>query len=61
MVMFHHEIPYALALERGRVQAAILAQLTADADTIAAIDPARMDALVHERLEPLPHPHATAV
>ena len=25
MVMFHHEIPYALALERGKVQAAILA------------------------------------
>jgi kynurenine 3-monooxygenase len=56
MVMFHHEIPYALALERGKVQAAILAQLTADADTLAAIDPARMDALVQEQLAPLPVP-----
>jgi len=56
MVMFHHEIPYALALERGKVQAAILAQLTADADSLAAIDPARMDALVQQQLEPLPVP-----
>jgi hypothetical protein len=56
MVMFHHEIPYAMALERGKVQAAILAQLTADADTLAAIDPVRMDAMVLELLEPLPSP-----
>ena len=28
MVMFHDEIPYAVALERGRIQNKILAQLT---------------------------------
>jgi kynurenine 3-monooxygenase len=61
MVMFHHEIPYALALERGKVQASILAQLTADADTLAAIDPGRMDALVQESLAPLPNPRAIEV
>jgi kynurenine 3-monooxygenase len=54
MVMFHHEIPYALAFERGKVQAGILEQLTADAATLADIAPERMDALVRERLEPLP-------
>jgi kynurenine 3-monooxygenase len=30
MVMFHHEIPYAVAYERGAVQAAILQELTHD-------------------------------
>ncbi len=30
MVMFHHEIPYRVAFERGRVQADVLARLTAD-------------------------------
>ena len=29
MVMFHHEIPYRMALERGAVQAQMLAELTA--------------------------------
>jgi kynurenine 3-monooxygenase len=54
MVMFHHEIPYRVAYERGRVQDAVLASLTADADSVAGIPTAQMDALVTERLEPLP-------
>jgi kynurenine 3-monooxygenase len=29
MVMFHHEIPYRTALERGAIQAQLLAELTA--------------------------------
>ena len=31
MVMFHHEIPYRIALERGAIQAQLLAELTAGA------------------------------
>jgi kynurenine 3-monooxygenase len=53
MVMFHHEIPYRVALERGRIQAEVLASLTRDADTLAAVPVERMDALVLERLAPL--------
>ena len=33
MVMFHHEIPYAMAYERGQIQQAILDELTQSADT----------------------------
>jgi kynurenine 3-monooxygenase len=54
MVMFHHDIPYRVALERGRVQAGVLARLTATAETMADIPAAGMDALVTELLEPLP-------
>ena len=32
MVMFHDEIPYAVAYERGRIQNEILAQLTRNAE-----------------------------
>jgi kynurenine 3-monooxygenase len=53
MVMFHHEIPYAVARERGEIQAGILASLTEHVDSIASISPDRMDAVVREHLEPL--------
>ncbi len=53
MVMFHHEIPYRVAYERGATQQGILEELTRDADALEAIDPARMEALVSERLTPL--------
>jgi kynurenine 3-monooxygenase len=56
MVMFHHEIPYRVAFERGRVQAEVLARLTAGADSLAEIPVAQMDALVTELLEPLAVP-----
>jgi kynurenine 3-monooxygenase len=56
MVMFHHEIPYRVAFERGRVQAEVLARLTAGADSLADIPVAQMDALVTELLEPLAVP-----
>jgi len=36
--MFHHEIPYLLALERGAVQARLLARLTAGRTNLAQID-----------------------
>jgi kynurenine 3-monooxygenase len=38
MVMFHPEIPYAEAQRRGALQARILNELTASADSLAAVD-----------------------
>ena len=38
MVMFHHDIPYSTALSRGRIQSAILDQLTTNATTLADVD-----------------------
>ncbi len=54
MVMFHHDIPYLMAYERGRVQAQILARLTEHATSLDEIPVSQMDALVHELLDPLP-------
>jgi kynurenine 3-monooxygenase len=54
MVMFHHEIPYQNALERGAVQTSLLAELTAGAvSRLADIDFARADHLIRARLAPL--------
>jgi kynurenine 3-monooxygenase len=54
MVMFHHEIPYRTALERGAVQAQLLAELTAGAAaTLADIDFERAEREIHARLAPL--------
>jgi kynurenine 3-monooxygenase len=53
MVMFHHDIPYRVAYERGQVQTQILVRLTADVTSLAEIPTARMDAMVQELLEPL--------
>jgi kynurenine 3-monooxygenase len=51
MVMFHHEIPYKIALERGALQAQLLAELTAGpASSLADIDFARADTEVRARL-----------
>jgi len=38
MVMFHHEIPYTVAYERGRVQAQILDELTRNVEQLNQID-----------------------
>jgi kynurenine 3-monooxygenase len=54
MVMFHAEIPYSEAQSRGALQARLLDELTGDARTLDEIDFARAEALVSERLEPLP-------
>jgi len=54
MVMFHHEIPYSVAFERGRVQGELLTRLTQGADSLAGIPVAQMDALVTGMLDPLP-------
>jgi kynurenine 3-monooxygenase len=53
MVTFHHEIPYAVARERGVVQAQILESLTRQAASLAEVDFAAAERLVHERLAPL--------
>ena len=53
MVMFHDEIPYAIAKERGEQQQALLEELTKNADTMAEIDLDAAAALVKERLPSL--------
>ncbi|HEY4444517.1 MAG TPA: NAD(P)/FAD-dependent oxidoreductase [Steroidobacteraceae bacterium] len=54
MVMFHHEIPYRTALERGTVQARILAELTAGTvSTLKDIDFVRAEQEIRARLAPL--------
>jgi kynurenine 3-monooxygenase len=50
MVMFHPEISYAEAQRRGAVQARILRELTAAADTVADVDFARATKLVESEL-----------
>jgi kynurenine 3-monooxygenase len=53
MVMFHHEIPYAVAYQRGRVQATLLEELTADATQLADVDMTIAGSLVERRLDPI--------
>jgi kynurenine 3-monooxygenase len=54
MVMFHHEIPYQTALQRGTVQAELLAELTAGAaSTLSDIDFERAERKIRARLAPL--------
>jgi len=54
MVMFHDDIPYSVALSRGRIQAAILDSLTATATTLADIDYDRAAASITQQLPALP-------
>jgi kynurenine 3-monooxygenase len=51
MVMFHPEIPYARALERGAIQARLLEEL--DPGESGEPDLARAERLIRERLPPL--------
>jgi kynurenine 3-monooxygenase len=53
MVMFHDEIPYAVAKERGAVQQELLEALTVSAETMADIDLEAAARLVESRLPPL--------
>jgi kynurenine 3-monooxygenase len=50
MVMFHHEIPYQTAQERGRVQGQILADLTRGTNSLADVDYARAERLLEAGL-----------
>jgi len=56
MVMFHHEIPYSTAYDRGRIQAGILERLTERVSTLPEVDMQRADAEVHAALPPLGNP-----
>jgi kynurenine 3-monooxygenase len=53
MVMFHPEIPYAEALRRGAIQAAILAELDEKRDARGNTDTALAQQLVNGRLDPI--------
>jgi kynurenine 3-monooxygenase len=54
MVMFHHEIPYRTALERGAIQTALLAELTAGAVlSLGQVDYARAEREIRHRLAPI--------
>lgn len=55
MVMFHHEIPYAVAYERGQIQAQILDELTRTAEQLDQVDSQLADELVNAKLDCLPH------
>lgn len=53
MVMFHDEIPYAVAQVRGAVQQKLLEELTDNVDTLEQIDLDSAAAEVEKRLPPL--------
>jgi kynurenine 3-monooxygenase len=54
MVMFHHEIPYLTAQQRGAVQAGILAELTrGEVSALSEIDFARAERRINASLPPL--------
>jgi kynurenine 3-monooxygenase len=54
MVMFHHEIPYRTALQRGTIQAELLSELTAGAvSTLRDVDFERAEQAIRARLAPL--------
>jgi len=52
-VMFHHEISYRTAQERGRIQARLLAELTDGVRTLAEVDYARAERRVESALPAL--------
>jgi len=53
MVMFHDEIPYAVAQSRGRIQAELLDALTRDVDRLDQVDLGAAERLAREKLPPL--------
>lgn len=53
MVMFHHEIPYATALKRGRLQQQVLDDLSAGIESVEQVDWTRAAEQVRVRLSQL--------
>ena len=53
MIMFHPEIPYAQAYERGRIQSEILDALTLDVQRLDSVNLQRAEELIHEKLTSL--------
>jgi len=53
MVMFHHEIPYRVAQQRGAIQARLLAELTSGCATLGDVDFERAEREIKARLSPI--------
>ena len=53
MVMFHDEIPYSVAQERGAIQQALLDELVQDTHTLDEVDLENAEALARRRLPSL--------
>jgi kynurenine 3-monooxygenase len=53
MVMFHHEIPYLTAQQRGKIQAEIIANLTQDAAQLSSVDFKRAELEINAKLPPV--------
>ncbi len=53
MVMFHDEIPYAVAFQRGKIQSQILDELTRNAQSLSDVDFEAAAMLVKAKLRPL--------
>ncbi|MDH3350752.1 MAG: hypothetical protein OEM51_04335, partial [Gammaproteobacteria bacterium] len=53
MVMFHADIPYRVAQQRGALQNALLEEFTQDADQLEDVDLDAATAAAVERLTPI--------
>jgi kynurenine 3-monooxygenase len=53
MVMFHHEIPYLTAQQRGGIQAEILSDLTRSAAALSDVDFGRAELAINAKLPPV--------
>jgi kynurenine 3-monooxygenase len=53
MVMFHHEIPYLTAQQRGGIQAEILSDLTRGAAALSDVDFGRAELAINAKLPPV--------
>jgi len=53
MVMFHHEIPYLTAQQRGAAQADILSDLMQGAAALSDIDFGRAELAIEAKLPPV--------
>ena len=53
MVMFHSEIPYLVAQQRGEIQSALLEEFTRDANSLAEVDLRKAADAVLSRLSAL--------
>jgi hypothetical protein len=51
MVMFHADIPYLVAQQRGEIQKALLEEFTQDASSLAEVDLQKASAAVISRLQ----------
>jgi kynurenine 3-monooxygenase len=57
MVMFHHEIPYRVAQQRGATQSRLLSELTTRAKTLADVDYQRAAEDISRDLPPISRAH----